>query len=716
MPVMEPLPIRLVGGKTSAEGVVQVYSAAADEWGSFCVPAITLKGVPGQDQDVAKLICRGLGLPWHGARLMRPEGFNNSEDVSPMSWRAMAVTSTPKRMCYNSPSAHSVLDCQGLKTFVAKPPVNCNFAARLMIGKLKYNYLPAAVSCREVAQKQAPPPSPPPPLPPLAKMGTSVNYTTRIVHPVTGTEYGPDGSRVSHGRLEVLLAGPGDGEEPVWGTVCAFVHPPKELAQYACRAAGLPWAGAHITRSEFAPRLAPKTMPVHWFYVEHCRLDPKGLACALTANWEYVAGLLQDARYGLQKVDPAVRMRLKASLDACDGSVKGHVMDAVVMCEPGEPSMPPHVEFPAPPAPPPSPPLAFHTDVRLKADEVFDGVYMVKLGVRNGSSYVYGTVCNNDMSQSVPPGLDRSAAAAVCHQLTNGAKPYGAWSYIESGTEYNHLPTSEERQAVPWVATGLDCTAVPVTPRSPPVWVGDLNFVGSAPNVTACRLTGVPKPIGKELPRECSNGAWSHRLLTCNTVDMAYPPYILGVRLAGGNDSSWGRLEVVMPGLGIQDGFGTVCAQDFGIEHAQAVCRDLGMGWTKAKLLPPTAVNASKLGSLPIALEALECPDLLYPLYSLGDAAPFEARSRLSFVRDCREPSYRNSYLPLCDHTSDVVLACGGDSPPLPRLSPSPPPAPSPAPAYGSSGSALPPVYPPPDHVDDVSPPVSGGLRRALRR
>ncbi|KAG2498104.1 hypothetical protein HYH03_003862 [Edaphochlamys debaryana] len=672
--------LRLVGGASPSEGVVQVYSAAASEWGSFCVPVERLKGIPDEDQDVAKLICRQLGLPWHGAKLMRPEGFSSAE-VSPTSWKAMAATTySVGSVCYwNAAEARTVFDCEGVEDLTAEPRVNCNTAGRVVTGsRQKRNYLPAAVSCHEVAPKGAPPPPPSPPLPPLARMGPSINYTTRIVHPVTGTQFGPDGRRITRGRLEVLLP-PASGGEPVWGTVCSVSAPPKELAQYACRAAGLPWEGAYTINSKAAPRLAPKTMPMHWYYVEQCRLDPRGLACAVTANWMSVYVLVQAARAGLERVDPFVLSKVKASLEACDESQKGHYLDAVAVCREAPAPMPPSFEERSP-ATPPSPPLAVQSDVLLRADEVFDGVYMVKVGVRPDATadHMWGTFCWEDMINGQRPGQENAAAAAVCHQLTSGARPYGKWSYVGPSTEYEHVPPAAVRQAVPWVATGLDCTAVPVSPESPPVW-GDRDelFIGSAPNVTVCK---------------CGRG----------------PSAGDGGCAAGGRHEQ----QLGAPGS----------------HHASAVCRDLGFGWTEAKLLPTTAAEAPKDGSLHIAMEAVECPSAQYPLSWLGDAAPFEARSRLSFMRDCKVPLDRNSRLPLCDHTTDVVLSCGGDSPPLPRSSPTPSPASSP-PAYGAYGSQPPPAYgaygaqPPPVYgshggstKDHPSPPLYGGSRRALRR
>ncbi|KAG2490700.1 hypothetical protein HYH03_010861 [Edaphochlamys debaryana] len=693
-PPAPQLPLRLAGGARPSEGVVQVYDAASGEWGSFCLPEkrFVFQPAKGDMYDVAKLICRQLGLPWFAARLVHPGTLGPNGTAAAQGARAKVLAPTQDWNCGMCPVADrlaSVFDCERVLVLDELAP-HCNAAAVDSAGYGRRNL------CGNWSRVP----------------GTSWSTSPHVV------------STAFRGRPEVLMPGPGGGQ-PVWGTVCAGVAwPPDALLRYACRAAGLPWRNPWWTLGRSTPRLAPPSVPMHWLYAEACELTPQGLACGLVAEPQQAAELLNASRIaagsseysgssgssgsgaGCVDLGPVAAKFLQLALEKCDVRARrGHVYDTVVTCRPDAPAWP-ALQPPPPPAPP-SQPLPILNDVQVRGTEVFDNVYaMVELGVRPSASAdpVWGTVVREPVFEEAPRGLARSAAAAICAQLTAGRRTYGYWARL--GVDYGTrgwgrgFPTLAEWRGVPVVAHDVDCrgwgAGVRFDQQPDDPWL-KLPPEGWAPNITMCRVTPArPFPAGG-INLDSDVNVWSNRLLACSVVecgrDFADVDTVLSLRLAGGGNSSWGRLEVLLQRLGYENfGFGSVCAHGFRLEQAQAVCRDLGLGWTDARILPTTAVPTAN-GSVPIGMDGFECKP-----------AP---ATRLSFQRDCKQP-FRGDSLPYCGHDTDVVMACGGESPPLDYPSPSPSrppgygasPGPSPSPSYGSAppayGSTSSPAQPPP--------------------
>ncbi|KAG2490703.1 hypothetical protein HYH03_010864 [Edaphochlamys debaryana] len=720
-PPVPPLPLRLVGGRDRSEGLVQVQDPGSSTWASFCVPRdqFNPRSSRTPDADVAKLICKQLGLPWFSASLISPFGLDKGTDlIKGLPAKVLAVNTGS--MCLNAQLAPSVFDC-GSVVVLDNTTYNCNAAGvevMSVFGPARSNFVPTGVVCRN--REPAAPPQPPP-APPLTDPRPQ-NYTMRIVHPRTGTELDPNGTRVSRGRLEVLLPGPGGGE-PVWGTVCAGASAPNEIAQYACRTAGLPYADAHLAYPSSPAHVPNSSVPIHWLLMHDCTASARGLGCGTLLGPVEARSLLRGGGSGPglgggggggAPLDPSLRSSIRYALDACNVSSRGHRRDAYVWCLDATP-LPPLP--PSPPPPPPAPDLAVRNDLAVNATLALGALYYIRLGAPastpdpgsgpgsgagsgsssgagSGSGTVWGTYCPRSppTTAAAAQAGDRSAAAALCNQLTAGKRPHGYWVYIDSlpssgGAPYPGVPSSAERQALGVTAQDVDCTLVHVTPSTPPLWLGDPDddprASGIAPNISVCRAV-VASPLPSPQPSSCASSGWASRLLGCLNVDYAVPPAILGLRLAGGSNSSWGRLEVLVRRSSVGGvsaaplAWGTICDRGFRREHAKAVCRDLGLGWTRARRLPASTVPTAN-GSLPIAIDKISCSYNNYPLSWLGPDAPAYGRSWPSFARDCMASTSTGSVLPSCGHGTDVVIVCGGKSPKLPppkppsSLSPSPP-------------------------------------------
>ncbi|KAG2426344.1 hypothetical protein HXX76_013101 [Chlamydomonas incerta] len=740
-PIYGPLPMRLVGGADNSSGVVEIWNEKEKDWGALCFPiavyryTLYVQGyITLQDSDVAKLICRQLGQPYLGAELVHPDAFPS---VATARLRGWAVSTNAGYSCPNAGTTPSVVDCDDIE-LLPKMSTNCQSAILINEpdGHLR-NYVPTGVVCTDTPRLRPPvppslPPSPPPGVRPAVDMSIpATNYTMRIVHQRSGLTTYRNGSRVTKGRLEVLLPRLGSNGtrqgEPVWGTVCVSAGVPDEVAKYACRSNGLPYKAAYTlfgVRPK-QPKLA--SVPVHWVVMRGCTNRADGLACAATLSRQDITAFRAANRAAVRAglaprtlpYEDISDMQLQYSMAACDK--QGHQVDAYINCvdTPRTYFSPPSP--PPPPPRPPYPPSIIRNSVQLNVTTIADNLYYIMFGVPvpggQPGELVWGHFCpRNPNSGTDDLYIDRTAANAACNQITRGARPYGYYNYLQTDKTYPWplLPPHAERLSRPVVLEGIDCSMVP-----PPATAYDGGTVMTetermfprVDNLSLCEVTPAAYPP-EPLPENdyCSFRAWgARRLISCTDSPWIETPYMTGMRLVGGDaNGTWGRLQIVLHReFGDYVGWGTVCAPDFTIQHAQGVCRDLGLGWTEARLLPTSAAAPLEdPDRVPILMQAVYCF-----ANRVWWTRPWEEEHEQppSFRRDCR-PGWRGSIIGSCDHRSDVVIQCGGSAEIIHAPVPGPPPSavqPTAAPPahYGPYGSTPPPYggayggygsYPPP--------------------
>ncbi len=132
---------------------MQIYDASTDGWGALCVPLRTFGPEDPQyaDADVAKLVCRQLGLPSYGAKLAHPGSFTNGEREPYTGMRGKALGTSPGDMCTNALYAGHVLACDHVAVWGQGTARSCGQLAERMreagVSGVAGSYVPAGVVC-----------------------------------------------------------------------------------------------------------------------------------------------------------------------------------------------------------------------------------------------------------------------------------------------------------------------------------------------------------------------------------------------------------------------------------------------------------------------------------------------------------------------------------------------------------------------------------------
>ncbi|KXZ49522.1 hypothetical protein GPECTOR_21g748 [Gonium pectorale] len=620
------LPIRLIGPRAAeGRGIVQLQDPQTGEWGAFCIPApgTPVGMAPASYDAMAYQACSQLGLPYRTAAMYDARSFPEVPGTDSM--RAVAFVRWEDYACYYSELDDALSECNGVWYDNAS---NCTAYGM-------EPYRPAGVVCSASKPQPSPPPAPPRPRPP--SLGLSSPLVTRITHPWTRKTNNSDGSPVTRGRLE-----------------------------YACRQAGLPYKGADTvsfySMESRTLRPLPKEVPYWLTIASGCELgEDGGLSCRFLGGPEMTPGLLsyQNAKDALEDYD---MMETIIHGGSCNRSLSNSPeYELFVNCTddvspPMSPSPPPpRPKPPTPPAPPPSPPARVRNSVKLRAKELLPGSFlygMLEFGVLDPKTdkHVWGTLYWYQDYGDVPSD-DPWAAAAMCSTLTRGSRTTGQFIPLEEyGTTrtFPNLPPASVREAVPVALHDLDC--YPHFPLTQPLPLEYCDVVPAA-----------PLPTYQDTARMSSSLA--NMVLSCTKAaprsEVSYwSSDVLQLRLAGGLRSSFGRLEALTSRTSAL-GWGTVCSDGFTEAHAQAACRDMGLPWSRARLLPASALNTTAPANQPVVLEALDCWGFS-PNGSLIEGWSYGA-TELSLIGGCHN-GIRT--LSRCGHDEDVVIECRGEDQP----------------------------------------------------
>ncbi|KAG2500949.1 hypothetical protein HYH03_000773 [Edaphochlamys debaryana] len=691
-----PLTLRLALG-TETRGIVQVREPATGRWAAVCSRNLTLRDMASADaratQAVAQLVCAELGLPALGARLVLPYQDPILKDQNLKAEPAKAAFRDFFPTCANALDVASLSACSGLVVAKGLWGSCQELAARQ---RLPGVYVPLAVTCEDPAPFAPPNPSQPslpPPRPNAPPSPPPLPLPIRIVDPTTGELQ--DG--LSSGRLELQWGGR-------WGTVCFWNKGAfdRALAQYACRYSGLPWEGARyrqMSAEQRTERAAERQQPATALVAQGCSLgDGEGRDATVRCNLLLGSDMTPQVFQPGGPLPEALRLLLLDVATRCNPATGGHRYDALVECRGPQP----------PPAPaPPLSPVPVRNSIRLNWTEHFPNVYEVRFGVPDDAGQVvWGTACS-------PPGeydvTYPDVASTLCSQITGGRHSGGFPVPLDPDLSYSFLPPPEIRRDAPVVLTGLSCAHPGLAEQG--VWWLD--------NVSGCEYEAADPLPSSQLPH-CDSSGWCANLLACG--DMLVDPrddtsYIVSLRLTGGATPRSGRLEVVMRHE-VSYGWGAVCDDGtFTREHAQAACRDMGLPWQLANLLPTSAAAPPPEG-MHVLLSDVDC-DSPYAATPTNLTAP----RVLSLMRDCTR-SRPYAYSPCRADQQAVVIHCTDGSPEAPLEPPppqEPPPVPSmpPPPAYGAYGTYPPGAYGTPGSVPtylgEPSPAAGPAHRRRLR-